>query len=154
MGRKARVCATLQLAPQPHTSTLPAYPDPDTVTGLLSWQPVRRCVRKLGYGYNYSKTFLTDHLHISSTPHIDRFNWIPNSCPYDTIVIIFRLSKPITSLSGSFKVGSMVGWFREVLLYMNSHSKMLNIWFQCLLIIELIYLLQNKPIVKTSWLIN
>ena len=37
----------------------------------------------------HGKTCLTDHLHISATPYIDLFIWLPTYHLYNTIVVIF-----------------------------------------------------------------
>ena len=49
-------------------------------------------------------------------PYIGQFIWIPSDRPYNSIVMIFQLPKPNTSLNGSFNVSPMADRFSEVLL--------------------------------------
>ena len=70
-----------------------------------------------------SKTSLTDHPTDRPLPIIDRFILVPNDRIYNAIVMIFYLHKPTTSINRPFKVGPMVGRFREDLhTYMYVHT--------------------------------
>ena len=59
-----------------------------------------------------SQTSLTDHVHRWTTPLYRSLYLGPNR----SILSIFKLPKPTTSLNGPLKVGPIVGQFREVLL--------------------------------------
>ena len=51
--------------------------------------------------------------------YVVHFILVPNDCPCNTIVLIFLLPKPTSSLNGPFKVGPMVCRFIEVLLHLS-----------------------------------
>ena len=64
-------------------------------------------------GTKHSKTSLTDQLHRLTTSLYRPLYLRPKS----PLITIWQLPKPTTFLNGPFEVGSVVGRFREVLLY-------------------------------------
>ena len=75
-------------------------------------------MRYVSHNDIYSKTPLTDHLHRSTTPpQIDHSLYLG---PKRSFVMIRKLT---TSLHGPFKVGPIIGRFREVLLYIPPGKK-------------------------------